>query len=78
MKAINQIFIILIKLYKFFLSPIFYNSCRFEPSCSSYCLGCFERYNFVKAIIKSLSRIVRCNPWFGSGGHDPVKRKDEI
>ena len=45
MKIINQIFIIPIKLYKFFLSPFFYNSCKFEPSCSSYCLECFEKYN---------------------------------
>ena len=73
MKIINQIFIIPIKLYKFFLSPFFYNSCKFEPSCSSYCLECFEKYNFVKAIYKSVSRILRCNPWFGYGGYDPIQ-----
>ena len=26
---------------------------------------------------KSVSRILRCHPWFGHGGHDPVERKDE-
>ena len=78
MKIINQIFIIPIKLYKFFLSPFFYNSCKFEPSCSSYCLECFEKYNFVKAIFKSTLRILRCNPWFGHGGHDPVEKKDGV
>ena len=78
MKFINQIFIIPIKLYKFFLSPFFYNSCKFEPSCSSYCLECFEKYNFVKALFKSTLRIIRCNPWFGHGGHDPVEKKDGV
>ncbi len=78
MRLINKFFILLIKFYKFFLSPFFFNSCKFEPSCSSYSLECFEKYNFVTAILKSFSRIMRCNPWFGHGGHDPVERKDVI
>ena len=32
MKIFNYIFIVLIKIYKFTLSPFFYNSCKFEPS----------------------------------------------
>ena len=30
------------------------------------------------SILKSSSRIIRCNPWFGHGGHDPVERKDVV
>ena len=75
MKIINQIFIIPIKLYKFFLSPFFFNSCKFEPSCSSYCLENFEN-NFVKQ-----SQIIIENfkmyPWFGHYGHDPVEKRME-
>ena len=74
MRVINYFFIYLIKGYKFLLSPLFYNSCKFEPSCSTYCMECFEKYNFIKAIYKSTVRILRCNPWFGHGGHDPVKK----
>ena len=73
MRFINYIFIFLIKVYKIILSPLFYNSCKFEPSCSSYCLECFEKYNFIIAFYKSVKRIIRCNPWFGQGGHDPVE-----
>ena len=62
------------KIIKFLLSPFFYNSCKFEPSCSSYCLECFEKYNIFKATYKSTLRILRCNPWFGLGGHDPVEK----
>ena len=79
MKIFNYIFIVLIKIYKFTLSPFFYNSCKFEPSCSTYCLECFQKYNLIKAIYKSISRILRCNPWFGHGGYDPVEKlKKEI
>ncbi len=74
MKIFNYIFMVLIKIYKFTLSPFFYNSCKFEPSCSTYCLECFQKYNLIKAIYKSTLRILRCNPWFGYGGYDPVEK----
>ena len=31
-------------------------------------------YNLIKALYKSTLRILRCNPWFGHGGHDPVEK----
>ena len=34
----------------------------------------FEKYNIFKATYKSTLRILRCNPWFGLGGHDPVEK----
>jgi putative component of membrane protein insertase Oxa1/YidC/SpoIIIJ protein YidD len=37
-------------------------------------MECFEKYNFIKAIYKSTVRILKCNPWFGHGGHDPVEK----
>ena len=67
---INFPVILLIKFYKFFLSPFFYNSCKFEPSCSSYALECFQKFNILKATYKSIIRILKCNPWFKTGGHD--------
>ena len=63
MKIINLPIIIIIKFYKFFISPFFYGSCRFDKSCSSYALESFEKYNFLKALYKTLLRIVKCNPW---------------
>ena len=75
MHIINKILIILIKFYKFLISPFFQNSCRFEPSCSSYCIECLKNYNLFKALLFSVKRILKCNPWFGSGGFDPVNIK---
>ena len=78
MKLLNYPFIFLIKLYKYFLSPFFKNSCKFYPSCSTYALKCFEEYNLVTAFLKSLIRILKCNPWFNSGGYDsPLKKEDK-
>tara|TARA_B100000242_G_scaffold293456_1_gene271639 strand:- start:702 stop:938 length:237 start_codon:yes stop_codon:yes gene_type:complete len=70
MKILNYFFIALIKIYKIFISPFFVNSCKFEPTCSTYALECFRNYNFFKALIKTSMRLLKCNPWFNTGGLD--------
>jgi putative membrane protein insertion efficiency factor len=45
--------------------------CRFEPSCSSYAIGAYERHGALRGTVLAAWRIVRCNPW-GGCGHDPV------
>ena len=72
---INLPIIFLIKVYKLFLSPFFLNSCKFYPTCSSYALHCFKNYNFFKACYKSILRILKCNPWFNTGGYDPIEEE---
>ena len=47
-------------------------SCRYYPSCSEYAKETFKKYNPFKALVLSLFRIIRCNP-FSKGGYDPVK-----
>ena len=77
MKIITYLLIGIIKLYKLFISPLFQNSCKFEPTCSSYCIDSLKTYGLIKGITKSIHRIARCNPWFGYGGYDPVKHEKE-
>ena len=48
------------------LSPKFNrmgSKCRFYPSCSNYGLIVIEKYGFFKGWIKTIRRILRCNPW---------------
>ena len=70
MKILNYPFIVIIKFYKFFISPFFCNSCKFYPSCSSYALDCFKNFYLPRAIFKILIRILKCTPWFKTGGVD--------
>jgi putative membrane protein insertion efficiency factor len=63
--------IALLRLYKFAVSPMLGNHCRFHPSCSEYAVGALERYGAGRGLWLTLRRIVRCNPWH-SGGYDPV------
>jgi len=47
-------------------------SCRFYPTCSEYAIGAIIKYGVLKGSIKSMYRILRCNP-LNKGGYDPVK-----
>ena len=77
MKIINYILILFIKIYKFLISPLFPNSCKFEPTCSSYCIDALKTYGLIKGIAKSIGRIARCNPWFNTGGYDPAVEQEK-
>ncbi len=82
MCIIDKIFSILtiyvVKIYKFFISPLLGNNCRFLPTCSEYCIEALQTYNLPKALYLSLKRILSCHPikFLGGGeGFDPVKKK---
>tara|TARA_B100001996_G_scaffold137208_1_gene104381 strand:+ start:61 stop:300 length:240 start_codon:yes stop_codon:yes gene_type:complete len=78
MKIITYLLIGIIKIYKICISPIFPNSCRFEPTCSQYCIDSLKTYGLIKGLTKSIVRISKCNPWFGYGGYDPVRNEKEV
>ena len=51
MKILTYLLIGLIKLYKLLISPMFSNnSCRFEPTCSSYCIDALKTYGLFNSI----------------------------
>ena len=68
----KKILIYFIKIYKKFVSPILPDSCRFYPTCSEYAIEAINKFGVLKGSIKSIYRILRCNP-FNKGGYDPVK-----
>ncbi len=59
--------LLLIKLYKIILSPYFGNNCRFTPTCSTYTYQSIKRFGFIKGGWLGFIRILKCNPWGGSG-----------
>lgn len=73
-KALSYPFILLIRFYQVCISPLKPASCRFTPTCSQYGLEAFRRHGSVKGLILTVWRILRCNPWGGSG-YDPVPDK---
>ncbi|UAB86334.1 membrane protein insertion efficiency factor YidD [Zunongwangia sp. SCSIO 43204] len=64
-------FIVLVKFYQNFISPLTPASCRYSPTCSNYTLKALKKHGLFKGGWLSLKRIISCNPWGGSG-YDPV------
>ncbi|KAA3623353.1 MAG: membrane protein insertion efficiency factor YidD [Flavobacterium sp.] len=70
-KVLIYPFVLLIRGYQRFISPIFPSSCRYTPTCSHYTIEALERHGLIKGGWLSAKRIISCNPWGGSG-YDPV------
>ena len=58
MGTASKISIMLIKGYKYMISPFLGKSCRFEPSCSTYALEAFSKYGFFHGFKLSFFRII--------------------
>ena len=70
--------ILIVRFYKYFLSPIIRPSCRYMPTCSDYFIDCLLEYGFIKGSLKGLKRISTCHPikvLGGGQGYDPVKKQ---
>ncbi|MGR9086774.1 MAG: membrane protein insertion efficiency factor YidD [Gammaproteobacteria bacterium] len=63
--------IAIIKCYKYFISPLLGNHCRFHPSCSSYSMEALQRHGAFIGLYLSLRRLLKCHP-FHPGGIDHV------
>ena len=79
MSKIIIFFIInLIKLYKFLISPIFANRCRYLPTCSDYFIESIKIHGVTKGAYLGFKRIFRCHPvkiLGGGSGLDLVPEK---
>ncbi len=60
-----------IRLYQRTLSPLLGQSCRFDPTCSTYAYDSIRLHGAMRGSWLALKRVGRCNPW-GGLGLDPV------
>ena len=77
MNIFTLILIKLIKAYKYLISPILGNSCRYLPTCSEYTIDALKEHGFFKGLFMSIKRILSCHPikFLGGGeGFDPIKK----
>ena len=71
----KKILIRIIKLYQKIPGP-WHNHCRFQPTCSNYAIEAISEYGSLKGSFMAINRILRCNP-FGGSGYDPVIKKSK-
>ena len=81
MKIVSHTLIIIIKIYKIFISPYLGNNCRYLPTCSDYFIDCLKIYGPFKGFYFGTKRILSCHPIkiIGGGeGFDPVIKKVKV
>ncbi len=67
----KRLALLLLRFYRFFISPLFPPSCRFHPSCSCYAQEAISHYGVTRGGLLTLRRLSKCHPWH-PGGYDPV------
>ncbi|MDA8604736.1 membrane protein insertion efficiency factor YidD [Gammaproteobacteria bacterium] len=60
---LKKLFILPIKFYRYFISPLFPPSCRFTPTCSQYAIESIEEFGILKGGFLAIKRISKCHPW---------------
>jgi putative membrane protein insertion efficiency factor len=66
--------LLLIRVYRYLISPWLGYHCRFHPTCSSYAMTAIERHGALRGSYLTLRRLSKCHPWH-EGGLDPVPEK---
>ena len=69
--ALSWLLCLPIVFYQTCISPFTPPACRFTPTCSEYAKQALKKHGPVKGLALTVWRILRCNPWGGSG-YDPV------
>jgi putative membrane protein insertion efficiency factor len=67
----KKIFILVLGVYRTFLSPFLPGSCRFIPSCSKYAEDAIARWGVMKGLELTVRRLLHCHPGH-PGGYDPA------
>jgi uncharacterized protein len=70
-KILTAPLLLLIQAYRYLVSPLLGNHCRYTPSCSEYALQAIAEHGPVNGTWLTLKRLGSCHPWH-EGGYDPV------
>ncbi len=71
MRQFAKLVVLLLRGYKYAVSPLLPPACRYVPACSEYAMEAVERYGALRGGMIALLRVLRCHP-FAKGGYDPV------
>lgn len=66
-----RLLMLVVKFYRYFISPMMAPRCRFNPTCSRYALDAIQIHGAFKGSWLALKRIAKCHP-LHEGGDDPV------
>ena len=69
--------LLLLRGYKWAVSPMLLPACRYVPSCSEYAAEAIDRYGVTRGSLMAMWRVLRCHP-LAKGGLDPVVKTETV
>lgn len=67
----KTLLLLLLRFYKYAISPMLGQNCRFYPSCSEYAAEAIQLHGAIKGSYLAGKRLCKCHPWH-PGGVDNV------
>lgn len=58
--------------YRYLISPLLPQRCRYTPSCSLYMMRSLEMHGAFQGTLLGIKRFFRCHPWSTCSYYDPV------
>ena len=80
-KLIINFQIYLIKVYRYFLSPLMGSNCRYDQECSEYYISSLKQHGLLSGSLLGVKRILTCHPikiLGGGSSYNYVPSKEEI
>jgi uncharacterized protein len=71
----RNVCVLILRVYRAVISPLYGDVCRYYPSCSGYALGAIQQHGVLKGIVLGSWRIARCHPWAKGGVDDVPERR---
>jgi putative membrane protein insertion efficiency factor len=68
---VKHILVALLRAYRFAISPLYGQVCRYHPTCSAYALEAVQAHGAMRGSWLAVRRVLRCHPW-AAGGVDHV------
>jgi putative membrane protein insertion efficiency factor len=68
---VKRVLVALLRAYRFAISPLYGQVCRYYPTCSAYALEAVETHGALRGSWFAARRVCRCHPW-AAGGVDYV------
>jgi hypothetical protein len=70
-RALIEVLLAPLHLYRKLISPALPPRCKYYPSCSTYAVEALRELGLIRGSIVAAWRVVRCNPW-SLGGVDEL------
>jgi len=65
----RNMIVVVLRVYRAVVSPLYGDVCRYYPTCSAYALGSVQEHGVIMGGWLASRRLTRCHPW-AEGGID--------